>query len=137
MERIVRGETEQAGAFRTTLTFDHAGFVLHADTKDDGGADTAPDPHDLFDASVAACKALTAHWYARQRKFPLERVSTVLERDASREREGHYALTVSMTFHGPLTEEQRARLLDVAGRCPVHKLMTTTEVTITTQFTPP
>lgn len=134
MEPIVKGETEQSGAFRTTLTFEHGGHVLHADTRDDGGGGTAPDPHDLFDASVAACKALTAHWYARQRKFPLERVSTVLERDASREREGHYGLTVSMTFHGPLTDEQRNRLLEVAGKCPVHKLMTTVEVNITTRF---
>jgi len=133
MDVIVKGETEKAGAFRTVLNFD--AHTIFSDTKDDGGGATAPSPHDLFDASVAACKALTAHWYARQRNFPLERVSTVLERDASKEREGHYALTVSMTFHGPLTEEQRARLLDVAGRCPVHKLMTTTEVTITTKFT--
>lgn len=133
MSVIVKGETEKAGAFRTVLSFDKHG--LFADTKDEGGGDTAPSPHDLFDASVAACKALTAHWYARKRDFPLERVSTVLERDDSKEREGLYALTVSMTFHGPLSDEQRARLLDVASRCPVHKLMTTTEVVITTKFT--
>ena len=114
------------------LNFDS--HTIFSDTKDDGGGATAPSPHDLFDASVAACKALTAHWYAKKRDFPLERVSTVLERHDSKEREGVYGLTVSMTFHGPLTEEQRARLLDVASRCPVHKLMTTTEVVITTKF---
>ncbi len=134
MSLTLKSETETVGAFRQVLHFDKNGHTLFADSaKDGGGGETAPGPHELFDASLAACKALTAHWYARQRNFPLERVTTVLERDDSKEREGHYGLTITVQFHGPLTDEQRARLLDVIGRCPVHKLMTTTEVTITTK----
>ena len=131
----VRGETEQPGAFRQVLTFQD-GKVIAADIKDGGGADSAPGPHELFDASLAACKALTAHWYAKQRNFPLERVTTVIEREDAHEKDKDspkYCLTVSMTFHGHLSDEQRARLLDVAGRCPVHKLMTSVEVMITTK----
>ena len=41
-----------------------------------------------------------------------------------------------MSFEGPLTDEQRARLLDVAGRCPVHELMASTEITIETLAAP-
>jgi putative redox protein len=42
-----------------------------------GSADSAPGPHDYFDAALAACKALTATWYARKHQIPLERVSDV------------------------------------------------------------
>lgn len=135
MTTTVKTETEQVGAFRQVLHFDQGGHVTYADTaKDGGGGETAPSPHDLFDAALAGCKALTAHWYARQRGYPLERVTAVIDRDDSKEREGHYGLTVTMQFLGPqLTDEQRAKLLDVAGRCPVHKLMTSVEVTITTR----
>ena len=48
------------------------------------GKGSAPDPHDLFDAALAGCKATTAHWYARTKNIPLERVEVHVERDASR-----------------------------------------------------
>lgn len=96
------------------------------------GKGSAPDPHDLFDAALAGCKATTAHWYARTKNIPLERVEVHVERDASEERKGVYTLKVRLAFHGPLTEEQRQKLHDVVGRCPIHKLMTTTDVRIET-----
>lgn len=130
----IRSSTEAAGAFRQVLHFD-AGHVVHADSaKEGGGGETAPSAHDLFDASLASCKALTAHWYAKQRGYPLERVTTEVSRDDSHERdkaEPWYGLTVKVKFEGPLTDEQRKRLFDVLERCPVHKLMTHTEVRIT------
>src|SRR5207253_2304853 len=107
--------------------------TLHADVLSaDGGADSAPGPHDYFDAALASCKTLTATWYAKKNGIPLERVESHVERDASREREGTYVLKVRLAFHGPLTDEQRAKLYAVAGKCPLHKLMTTTDVVIET-----
>ncbi len=137
MVTVVKTETERVGAFRQVLHVDRGGHVLHADMADEGGGGTAPGPHDLFDASLAACKALTAHWYARRRNFPLERITAVVERDDAREREGQYGLTVTLQLIGPeLTPEQRARLVDVVGRCPVHKLMTSVDIAITTHVVP-
>lgn len=129
----VRSQTETPGALRQVITVDGRGQLFADNKADDYGGGTAPGAHDLFDASLAACKALTVHWYAKKRNFPLEKVNVVVERDDSREKEGHYGLTVSLEFEGPLTEEQRARLHDVSQRCPIHKLMTEVEVTITTQ----
>lgn len=127
--------TEQSGAFRQEIHVDPAGHVFFADSaKSGGGQETAPSPHDLFDASLAACKALTAHVYAKQRGFPLEKVKVVVERDDSKEREGAYGLTATVSFEGAgLTDEQKTRLHDVLTRCPVHKLMTTCEVTVTSK----
>ena len=97
-----------------------------------GGHDEAPSAHDYFDASLAACKSLTAVWYAKRNGIPLERVESQVERDATEERKGRYVLRVRLTFHGPLTDEQKKRLYDAVSRCPVHKLMTTTEIAIET-----
>jgi putative redox protein len=97
-----------------------------------GGTDSAPGPHDYFDAALAACKTLTAMWYARKNAIPLERVESHIEHDDSKERQGVYVMRVRLAFHGPLTDDQRQRLFAAAAKCPVHKLMTTTEVVIET-----
>ena len=57
-------------------------------------------------------------------------IEVTVERDDSQERKGVYRLRATLALTGPLTEAQRQELLAVAGRCPVHKLMTevTTEV---------
>lgn len=95
--------------------------------------DSAPSPHDYFDVALASCKALTATWYAKHKNIPLESVETHVERDDSQERAGKYVLRVRVTFHGDkLTDEDRTRLAAAVGKCPIHKLMTTTEVVIET-----
>ncbi len=123
-------ETETPGTFPQTLHV--RAHTLRADLTGDGGTDSAPSPHDYFDAALAACKALTATWYARREGFPLERVETHVERDAREERGGKYLLKVRVAFHGPLDDAQRAKLYAAVGRCPIHKLMTTTDVIIET-----
>ncbi len=106
---------------------------LRADVgPETGSTDSAPGPHDYFDASLVACKTLTATWFARKNGIPLERVEAHVERDDRDERAGKYVLRVRVAFHGPLTEEQRTRLYAAVGKCPIHKLMTSTEVIIET-----
>jgi putative redox protein len=95
-----------------------------------GGEDLGPTPHDVYDSALGACKALTVLWYARRKAIPLDDVHAEVERDDSEERKGTYRLKVTMRFTGALSDAQRQELLTVAGKCPVHKLMTgvTTEV---------
>jgi putative redox protein len=95
-----------------------------------GSTDSAPGPHDYFDAALAACKSLTATYYAKRHDIPLERVETHVERDDSEERRGKYRLRVRVTFHGPMTDEQRTALDQAVAKCPIHKLMTTAEIAI-------
>jgi putative redox protein len=105
--------------------------TFHADVgPDTGGEDSAPGPHDYFDAALASCKALTAIYFAKKNNIPLERVESRVERDESQERTGIYRLRSKVVFHGPLSEEQRATLYRVIGKCPIHKLMTVSEVQI-------
>lgn len=106
--------------------------IISADASvAEGGGDSGPSPHDLYDAALSACKALTVVWYAKHKNIPLENVEVTTERDDSDERKGVYRLAVSLHLTGELTEAQRQELLTVAGKCPIHKLMTavTTEVT--------
>jgi putative redox protein len=124
-------ETERPNEYRQRLVV--RAHELHADMgEDEGGHDSAPGAHDYFDVALAACKTLTATWYARKNGIPLERVESHVERDASEERAGRYKLKVRLAFHGPMTDEQRSRIYAAIGRCPVHKLMTSTEVIIET-----
>lgn len=102
----------------------------HVLTADIEANNTAPSPHDYFDAALATCKGLTAQWYAKRHGIPLERVETEIERDASGERAGVYKLRAKVAFFGPLSAEQRQALYRAIAACPIHKLMTTADVQI-------
>ncbi len=129
---MIQSQTEQRGLPKQVVRV--GAHTLYADLgAADGGADGAPGPHEYFDASLATCKALTAHWVARRKGYPLEEVHVGVERDASEERAGTYRLRVKLAFLGPLSEEQRSALYQAVARCPVHKLMTTTDVVIETE----
>ena len=109
---------------------------LHAFTVDSGpaasGDDEGPSPHDLYDAALGSCKALTVLLYAKRKGMPLEDIEVQVERDDSQERQGTYRLKTSLRLVGPLDEAQRAELLRVAGKCPVHRLMSEVKTEIET-----
>ncbi|MDX2086821.1 MAG: OsmC family protein [Kofleriaceae bacterium] len=128
----VRCETITPGDYPVTVKV--RTHELRSDlSTDSGGADAAAGAHDFFDISLATCKAHTAMWYAKRKGIPLERVEATVESDASQERAGIYKLTVRLAFHGAaLTAEHKAALQRAVGACPIHKLMTTTDVQIET-----
>lgn len=108
-----------------------------------GGDESAPDPHDYFDLSLGACKSITVQMYARRKGLPLAGIITTVDRDDSDERRGsnsEYRLTVSMQFLAEegheLDVETRARLIEISERCPIHRLMTSTRVSVTSREAP-
>ena len=124
-------ETEQPREFPQVLRIRE--HTLRADvTEEVGSHDSAPGPHDYFDAALVACKTLTATWYAKKHGIALERVEAHVDRDDGEERKGRYVLRVRVAFHGPITAPERARLYAAVEHCPIHKLMTTSEVVIET-----
>jgi putative redox protein len=125
-------ETIEAGKFPLTLHV-RGRHTLRVDVGPvQGSEDSAPGPHDFFDAALATCKAETAMWIAKKRGIPLERVEAHVDRDDTEERSGKYTLRVRLAFHGPLDEAQKKTLYEGVARCPIHKLMTTTDVVIET-----
>ncbi|HWB81093.1 MAG TPA: OsmC family protein [Nannocystaceae bacterium] len=132
MSNVVHCTTEQEGGFRHRIEI--RAHELHADVAvADGGEDSAPGAHDYFDASLAACKALTAMWFAKKHGIRLAKIEAHVERDDSEERKGRYRMIVRLGLHGELTDEQRTRILAAVAKCPVSKLMTTSEVVIDTE----
>lgn len=103
---------------------------LVADMALPDGEDAGPDPHDLYDAALGACKAMTMLWYAQRKGIALDDIRVGVQRDASHERDGVYKLTTRIAIGGDLSAEEHAKLIDVAAKCPVHKLMSdvTTEI---------
>lgn len=112
------------------------GHELIADMSAPDGHDAGPDPHDLYDSALGACKAMTMLWYAQRNGIPVEGIHVGVVRDASQERQGIYRLTTRIALSGPLSAEQHDRLIAVAAKCPVHKLMSEVETQIETIAVP-
>jgi putative redox protein len=102
-----------------------------------GGEDLGVTPHDLYDSALGACKALTVLWYAQRKQIPVEAIHVSVERDDADERKGVYRLRTTLSLGGALSDAQRQELLAVAGKCPVHKLMTQSTTEVTTELAAP
>jgi len=124
---------DRAGKMRHTVAVRQHSLVVDEPVTN-GGEDLGPTPHDLYDSALGACKALTTLWYARRRNIPVEGIEVSVERDDSEERKGVYRLDVTLALSGPLSEEQRRELLDVASKCPVHRLMAQARTEIETRL---
>jgi len=99
-----------------------------------GGEDAGPDPYTLLLAALGSCIAMTVRLYARRKEWPLERVTVRLRQNRIHAKdcaecvnltEGYvHRIERAVTFEGNLSEEQRARLQEIAHKCPVHKTLT-------------
>ncbi|MEO3864482.1 OsmC family protein [Rheinheimera fenheensis] len=122
-----------SGIYRQTLRIQQ--HTIFADVaKDLGGDNSAPDPHDYYDAALAACKAITVMMYAKRKQLPLDYIDIEITRDNSQEAQGTYVLNVQLKLLGNLSDEQKAQLAAIADKCPIHKLMTQAKTEVYTRY---
>ena len=131
-----------AGGFSQEITAGKHRFRSDEPTSV-GGAETGPNPYDLLLAALGACTSMTLAMYARRKQWPLEHVTVRLRHSRSHAQDcaaceaGDARLSVidrRIELRGSLDADQRARLLDIANRCPVHRTLTS-ETTIKSQLT--
>lgn len=97
-----------------------------------GGTDAGPTPYEMLLAGLGACTAMTLRLYADRRKWPLERARIKLQHRKVHVQDCIDCVTRPakmdvvdrvITLEGALSEEQRAKLLEIAERCPVHQTL--------------
>jgi putative redox protein len=89
-----------------------------------GGADAGPAPFDYLMAGLGACTSMTLRMYAERKGLALRRVSVALVHDkATIDGVARDRVRRSITLDGDLSPEERARLLEIANKCPVHRAL--------------
>jgi putative redox protein len=129
-------------ASRVVVSGDAASFVQHIvagghEIKSDepaaaGGTDSGPDPYGLLLAALGSCTSMTIGMYARRKQWPVERItvrlshSRVHAQDCADCEKGPLVDRIDRVIElaGPLSAEQRDKLLVIANKCPVHKTLT-------------
>lgn len=93
---------------------------------EDGGTNEGPTPEEMLLGALGACAAITAKMYAGRKGWPLEDIVIVLDMERKPLENAPFAhqITEQIQLIGNLTDEQRVRILEIMGRCPVRRAIT-------------
>ena len=128
-EVVVRGSA--SGFAQEILVGQHG--LLADEPETAGGANTGPSPYELLAAALGACTSMTLGMYARRKQWPLIAVTVRLRHSRiyaadcaeCETKEGMLdRIDRDIELTGDLTAEQRAKLLEIADKCPVHRTLT-------------
>lgn len=109
-------------AFAVAANLDGHGMIIDAGTED-GGDGLGPNPTRVVEGALAACGVMTMRMYANRKRWDLQDATITVAR--APEADAHAAMTLEKTFHfvGDLDADQKARLIEMADKCPVHRML--------------
>ena len=118
---MARAVARRREGFTHDVEIDGHHTLVLDEPADAGGADEGPSPTRTLAAALAACTAITVEMYAARKDWELGAVEVEVEMEY--ERSAPSGFTVTLRIPEPLSEEQRERLLTIAGKCPVHRAL--------------
>lgn len=119
--RTVVVETDK-GAFKQKIAVGPHAFVGD-EPSDHGGNDAGPMPFEYLGAALGTCTSMTVKMYSDRKGWKLTSVRVSVTQETV---EGAHVFHRSIDLVGDLLEEERARLLEIANKCPVHKALSGT-----------
>ncbi len=131
-KKIVHVHLPKEHIFTTDLTAGQHNLIGDEPTSVPGGTDKGPDPYDYLLMALGSCTVMTVKMYARRKKWPLEDLYLELRHFKSHAEDCENCdkpkskidkIEVELIVKGDLTDEQRNRLLEISGRCPVHRTL--------------
>lgn len=133
----IEATLHRANGALTTLSNGRHAWLSDVD-KTLGSGDQAPDPHDLLDSALAACTALTLELYIRRRQLPVTDLKVKVAHTESRGEDGrvHYQLTRTVGIEGDISDADRTKLLEIANKCPIHRILEG-DISVTTGLVQP
>lgn len=115
----VTAEETGAGRFQVLVKTGATRLIVD-EPQASGGLGSGPTPYDLLSAALAACTTMTLRVYADRNGVPATAIRTCVGYSKAADAASADLFTRKISLKGPLEEAQRARLLAIAARCPVH-----------------
>ena len=140
-EGVVRVSESDPGSFLQDISVGPRHHMLADEPASVGGSNLGPTPYQMLSAGLGACTSMTIRMYARRKGWPLRHVSVDVIHDKIHATDCAECETTEgridnfrrlIRLDGDLDDDQRARLMEIADRCPVHRTMEA-EIHITTE----
>lgn len=122
-ESQITAITELDRSHYKTKVYSGGHFIYSDEPEDMGGTDEGMPPAALLLASLGSCTAITIRMYADRKKLDLESIKIDLAICKEEEMSKETTISRKIEFKGNLTEEDRNRLLIIADKCPIHKIL--------------
>lgn len=113
--------SERAGGIYTQDIHVRGHHVFADEPESFGSADIGPTPVELVLAGLGSCTSITLRMYAGRKKWPVTHISVSV--DHTRTNDGADKFVRQISILGDLDADQRARMLQIANKCPVHKML--------------